>query len=96
MLDSATSNFYVMLNKVTIDKFTKSTFLNLVAFAEKKGAKQMVLLLKREHEQKDQFRKLFNVLDAERVDKSGMGELLRNERLSECIVKYALYAIELE
>jgi hypothetical protein len=42
-------NFYVMLGNVTIDRFTKSTFLNLVAFAEKSGAKQMVLVLKREH-----------------------------------------------
>jgi len=49
----ATLNFYVMLGNVTIEKFTKSTFLNLVAYAEKAGAKQMILIQKREHTQKD-------------------------------------------
>jgi len=37
-----------MIGKVTIEKFTKSTFLNLVAYAEKAGAKQMILVQKRE------------------------------------------------
>ena len=50
LLDAATSNFFVMLDTVTTDKFTKSTFLNLVAYAEKTGAKQILLILKREHE----------------------------------------------
>jgi hypothetical protein len=48
LLDEVTLNFYVMLGNVTIEKFTKSTFLNLVAYAEKSGAKQMVLVQKRE------------------------------------------------
>jgi len=37
-----------MLGNVSIEKFTKSTFLNLVAYAEKNGAKQMVLVQKRD------------------------------------------------
>jgi len=85
-----------MLGNVTIDRFTKSTFLNLVAYAEKSGAKQMILVLKREHDQKDDFRKLFKVLDAQRLGKSGMTQLLTKERLGEWIAKYAVYAIELQ
>jgi hypothetical protein len=36
--------FFVMMGNVTIDKFTKTTFMNLVAFAEKTGAAKMILL----------------------------------------------------
>jgi len=38
IMDESTSRFFVLLGNVTIDKFTKSTFLNLVAYAEKQGA----------------------------------------------------------
>jgi len=68
--------FYVLLGNATIDKFTKSTFMNLANFAEKSGAKQIVLVQQREHEQKDQFRKLFKVMDAKRVGKKAMKEAL--------------------
>jgi len=37
---------------VTIEKFTKSTFLNLANFAETSGAKQLVLVMLRDHSQK--------------------------------------------
>lgn len=35
VLDDATKRFYVWLGETTIDKFTKSTFMNIVNFAEK-------------------------------------------------------------
>lgn len=44
--------FFVMLGDVTIDKFTKTTFMNLVAFAEKTGAVKMILIQNRDHVQK--------------------------------------------
>lgn len=44
----------------------------------------------------DDFRRLFSVLDAQRVGKSGMTEMLTKERLGEWIIKYAVYAIELQ
>ena len=84
------------MGDVTIDRFTKTTFLNLVSFAENQGAKQMILLCNREHPQKDQFQRLYKVLDAERVSKRGMKELMGEEGLEENALKYAVYKIALE
>jgi hypothetical protein len=36
--DEDSQRFYVWMGGMTIDKFTKTTFLNLVNFAEKAGA----------------------------------------------------------
>jgi len=69
--------------------------MNLVSFAEKNGASKIVLVQTRDHVQKDAFRKLFSVLDAERVGKKGMTDMLTQERLGEWIEKFALYEIEL-
>lgn len=44
--------FFVLLGDITIDKFTKSTYLNLVSFAEKQGANSMVLIQNRDHSQR--------------------------------------------
>lgn len=41
-----------MLGDITIDKFTKSTFMNLVDFCEKLNATQMILVQNRDHVQK--------------------------------------------
>jgi hypothetical protein len=38
LLDSENKRFYVWLGDITIDKLTKSTFLNIADFAENKGA----------------------------------------------------------
>lgn len=91
LLEEDSKRFFVWLGDVTIDKFNKSTFLNLVNFAENNGANKMVLVQNRDHVQKDLFRKLFKVLDAHRVQKSGMKEMMTEEKLGENIQKYALY-----
>lgn len=83
------------MGEVTIDSFTKTTFMNLVSFAENQGAKQMVLLCMREHPQKDQFQRLYKVLDAERVSKRGMKEIMGEDGLEENALKYSLYRIAL-
>lgn len=44
MQDEERKNFIVWLGDVNIDKFTKSTFMNLVHFAEKAGCTQMILV----------------------------------------------------
>lgn len=49
LFDEDSTRFYVWLGDVTIDKFTKSIFLNLVAFAEKTGASKMILIKNRDH-----------------------------------------------
>jgi len=75
LLDEDSKRFYVFMGDVTLDKFNKSTFMNLANFAELNGAISMVLVQNREHHQKESFRKLFKVLDAKRVKKSGLKEM---------------------
>lgn len=96
VLDEAREKFFVWLGDITIDRFTKTTFLNLANFAESNGAKQMVFVQFRDHVQKVQFQKLFKVLDANRVSKRGMQELMGNDRLEDNIEKYAVYKIDLQ
>lgn len=43
----------------------------------------------------DQFQKLFKVLDAHRVSKRGMEELMQADKLNEYIETYAVYRIDL-
>jgi len=96
ILEEENMRFFVWMGDVTIDKFTKSTFMNLVGFAEKAGAYQLILVQTREHPQKDQFKRLFQVLDASRVGKKGMEKLMGGEnKLHEYIERYALYQIDL-
>lgn len=94
--DQAREKFFVWMGDVMIDRFTKTTFLNLVSFAENQGSTQMVLLCNREHPQKDQFQRLYKVLDAERVSKRGMKELMGEDGLEENALKFAVYKIALE
>jgi len=42
--DEQRSKFFVWLGDITIEKFTKTTFLNLTSFDENTGAKQMILI----------------------------------------------------
>ena len=52
LLNEENMCFFVWLGDVTIDKFTKTTFMNLDAFAEKAGATKMVFIQDRDHAQK--------------------------------------------
>ena len=61
MLDEDRKNFIVWLGDVCIDKFTKTTFMNLVNFAEKSGCAKMILVQNRDHAQKGRF-KVFHQL----------------------------------
>jgi len=44
LMETKNKRFFVMLGDISIDKFTKSTFLNMVEFAEKAGASSMVVM----------------------------------------------------
>jgi len=44
LLDEENRRFYVYLGDVSIEKFNKSTFMNLANFAEENGAKTMILI----------------------------------------------------
>lgn len=52
MQDEERKNFIVWLGDISIDKFTKTTFMNLVNFAEKAGCAKMILVQNRDHCQK--------------------------------------------
>lgn len=107
VLDEESHKFFVWLGDITIESFTKTTFLNLTNFAESNGAKQMVLIQFRDHVQKSRpppfifiylvsFQKLFKVLDADRVSKRGMQELMGAQKLDEHVEKFALYRLNLQ
>jgi len=49
IMDEENKRFIVSLGDITIDKFTKSTFMNLANFAEEKGATSMVFVQNRDH-----------------------------------------------
>lgn len=105
VLDQTTGKFFVWMGDVTLDKFTKSTFMNLAGFADKSSATKLVLVQTRNHPQKGtiqqfiliaEFKRLFTVLDAIRVSKRQAGEFLGQERMAESLEKYALYCIDLD
>ena len=50
--EESSEKFFIWLGDVTVDKFTKTTFLNLVSFGQNLGATMMVLVMNREHTQK--------------------------------------------
>lgn len=52
MQDEDAQRFYVWLGDLSIEKFTKTTFLNLVNFAEKANCNKLILVQDRDHRQK--------------------------------------------
>lgn len=57
----------------------------LANLAEKEGAKDLFLILERSHPQKENFRKLFRVIDAERVNTANTQELIRKDLLARAL-----------
>ena len=49
ILDEASGTFYVWLADITLECFTKTTFLSLTNFAEAQGAEKVVLVQFRDH-----------------------------------------------
>jgi len=52
MQDDSTKIFYIWLGDLSIEKFTKTIYMNLVNFAEKAGSSKMILIQDRDHRQK--------------------------------------------
>jgi len=48
-METESKKFFVWLGDITIDKFTKTTFLNIVQFAETAGASSLVIVQNRDH-----------------------------------------------
>ena len=47
--DDSSAKFFVWLGDVPLDRFSKTTFLNLVNFGQNLGATMMVIIMNREH-----------------------------------------------
>ena len=58
MQDDATKIFYVWLGDLSIEKFTKTIYMNLINFAEKAGSSKMILIQDRDHRQKGKLLKI--------------------------------------
>lgn len=43
----------------------------------------------------DYFERLFDVLDAKRINKDGLKEIMSEEKFTENVKKYAFYSIDL-
>ena len=57
----------------------------LADLAEKEGAKDLYLILERLHTQKENFRKLFRVIDAERVSTAKAQDLIKKDLLARAL-----------
>lgn len=71
--------FYVWLSDTDLSVFTKDTFMNLCNFSEKLHAKNVIFLLDREHKQKNEYRSMFNVIDASRLGVKAVTSLLKTD-----------------
>lgn len=52
LFDINDQRFYVFLGEAKIDKFTKSTYLNMANLAQKQGAECLIFIQERDHSQK--------------------------------------------
>lgn len=68
--------------------------MNLANFAEKKGAQDMYLILDKEHVQLKQFKRMFKVIDAERVSSASVQDLIRKDLVAKDL-DIAFYKINL-
>lgn len=59
--------------------------MTLANLAEKEGANDMYLVLERLHPQKANFRKLFRVIDAERVNTANTQDLIKKDLLARAL-----------
>lgn len=59
--------------------------MNLANLAEKEGAKDMFLILERSNPHKENFRKMFRVIDAERVTASMTQDFIKKDLLARAL-----------
>jgi len=80
--DEKNTTFFVWLGDTDFKAFTKHTFMNLCDLAEGHGAKSVIFMLDREHAQKVDYRRMFQVVDAMRLGKDSVTLLVRKEAAS--------------
>jgi hypothetical protein len=59
--------------------------MNLANLAEKEGAKDMFLILERSNLHKENFRKMFRVIDADRVTASMTQDFIKKDLLARAL-----------
>lgn len=95
LLNKEDGKFYVLLGDADISLFSKSTFMNLCNFAENQSAKSMVLMLNRDHDQKNAYRRMFKVLDALRMKEAQVTPLLKADQQVEAVSEFSFHMMEL-
>jgi hypothetical protein len=90
----AGANFFVQIGTTDSSMFGKTTLMNLANFAEKKGAQDMYLILDKEHVQLKQYKRMFKVIDAERVTSADLQGLIRKDAVAKEL-DLAFYKINL-
>ena len=79
VLDETTATFFVWLGDTDLAAFTKHTFMNLCDFAEDNSATDVIFLLDRNHVQKKEYKRMFRVIDAVRLDAVSASILIRKD-----------------
>jgi len=88
------SKFFVWIGSTDISIFGKTTLMNLANLAESKGASEMYLILDKQHEQMSLYKRMFKVIDAERVTTASVADLIRKDLLAK-VLDVAFYKINL-
>lgn len=90
----SSDRFFVWIGSTDISIFGKTTLMNLANLAEDKGASSLFLIIDKEHTQMHQYKRMFKVIDAERVTAESMQDLVRSDLTAE-VLDVALYKIDL-
>ena len=68
--------FLVFLNEMSSCQFSKSTLLNLIQSAE--GCDEVVFIVSRTQQEYYKFKRMFDVIQAERMTKTQIGPLVES------------------
>lgn len=82
------------IGSTDISIFGKTTLMNLANLAEDKGASDLLLIIDKDHTQMSQYKRMFKVIDAERVTAASMKDLIKSDLIAE-VLDVTLYNITL-
>lgn len=74
--------------------FGKTTLMNLANLAESKGAETLYLVMDRDHAQLKDYKRMFKVIDAERVASADVKELIKSDLVAK-LLDVVFYGIDL-
>lgn len=85
------NKFFIWIAATPIAYFSKNTFLNLADLAEKEGAQELYFLLSRDNLHVKKYKRMFEVIDAERVDLPQIQLLIKDNLVSRTVSKETLF-----